>query len=325
MTKTRIEWTDEVWNPVTGCTKVSQGCKHCYAERMFPRPYPGRAFTDVQCHPERLDQPLRWQRPRRVFVNSMSDLFHEAVPDEFLDQVFAVMALAPQHTFQVLTKRPERMLAYCKTLGKHRERDRVSLASAQFDQGGSFSYVLNGAGWALPNVWLGVSVEDQETADERIPLLLQTPAVVRWISAEPLLGPINARLFLPFTTRGRGGPHRENGGLDWIIVGGESGPHARPMHPAWARGLRDQCVAAGVPFLFKQWGEWRPGCDYCSEDDDTRDAVLDTPHKLVTMSSGFWDPEFDGQPPLDTWIMHRTGKKAAGRLLDGELWDQYPE
>lgn len=194
--QTGIVWTDETWNPVTGCTKVSQGCKHCYAERDWHRlqhlpRFAGRAFTDVVCHPERLDQPLRWAKPRRIFVNSMSDLFHEDVPDEFIDQVFAVMALAKQHKFQVLTKRPQRMLDYCKTLGRHHEIDRVSIAAKRISNKTGFSWRMCDEGWCLPNVWLGVSVEDQATADQRIPILLQTPAAVRWISAEPLLGPID--------------------------------------------------------------------------------------------------------------------------------------
>lgn len=174
--KTKIEWTDATWNPVTGCTKVSQGCKHCYAEREWPRltklvpAYAGRDFTEVRTHADRLDQPLHWKRPRRVFVNSMSDLFHQDVPDEFIRAVFAVMAQAKQHTFQVLTKRSERM----REILTRWHRDGLTLRE--------------GCGAVLPNVWLGVSIEDQPSADERIIELLKTPAAVRWISAEPLLG-----------------------------------------------------------------------------------------------------------------------------------------
>lgn len=192
MSTTAIEWTDRVWNPVTGCTKVSQGCKHCYAEtvanRFWATQYPDfarkehpsnwqvmngddrrpRRFTDVLCHPERLQEPLSWRKPSRVFVNSMSDLFHEDVPDDFIARVFDTMALAPKHTFQILTKRPARMLAVVPTLAaRHTAQD--------------------GSGWPLANVWLGVSTENQETANERIQLLLQTPAAVRFVSAEPLL------------------------------------------------------------------------------------------------------------------------------------------
>jgi protein gp37 len=193
---TNIEWTDATWNPVTGCTKVSAGCKNCYAEgvahRFWTTQYGGaRKFTDVRTHADRLDEPLRSRKPRRVFVNSMSDLFHDSVPDAFIDQVFAVMALAPRHTFQVLTKRPARMLAYCRTLGRHHETDRVSLTAKARDGENGFRWILGANGWHLPNVWLGVSCENQATADERIPLLLQTPAAVRFLSCEPLLGPID--------------------------------------------------------------------------------------------------------------------------------------
>lgn len=227
-----IEWTDATWNSVTGCSKVSQGCKHCYAERIFNRPYPGRDFTDVRTHPDRLEWPLKWRgskqaksegRPSRIFVNSMSDLFHEKVPDEFIDKVFAVMAMAKQHTFQVLTKRPERMRAFLRN-------------------------PYWGRSAALPNVWLGVSVEDQPTADKRIPILLQTPAAIRFVSYEPAIGPVD---FEQYTGYRRMRDFKE---LDWVIAGGESGPHARPSHPDWFRSVRDQCQAAGIPFLFKQWG-----------------------------------------------------------------------
>ena len=185
--KSKIEWTESTWNCITVCTKVSQGCKHCYAERDWqrlaaprakPNIYTGRDFTDVKCHPEKLDIPLRWQKPRRIFVNSMSDLFHESVPDEFIDKVFAVMALATHHTFQVLTKRPARMLSYLTG-----ETENV-VKGAAWELLGHYPKYPNGgmqAPWPLPNVWLGVSCEDQATADERIPLLLQTPAAVRWV------------------------------------------------------------------------------------------------------------------------------------------------
>ncbi len=281
---TRIEWTDRTWNPVTGCTKVSAGCKHCYAEvmakRTFGRLYPPvacvagpmtrehaaglpalrpRRFTDVQCHPDRLDAPLRWRKPAMVFVNSMSDLFHEDVPDAFIDRVFAVMALAPQHTFQVLTKRPERMRAYC---------------ASRFNGAvyGVSSPDHETVCWTSPlrNVWLGVSVEDQATADARIPLLLQTPAVVRFVSYEPALGLVDfdrlhsasaddlehrwdsclsGEVFSPWADGMVAAPH-----LDWVIVGGESGPKARPCDVAWIRSAVQQCKAARVPVFVKQLG-----------------------------------------------------------------------
>lgn len=233
--KSKIQWTDATWNPVTGCTKVSQGCKHCYAERVFPRAYgKERQFTDVRTHPDRLDQPLRWKRPRRVFVNSMSDLFHEHVPVDFVLRVWLTMMHAGRHTFQILTKRPARM--------------RSILTSA------SFSSIK-----PMPHIWLGVSVEDQATADERIPLLLQTPAAVRFVSYEPALGPVDFSGPLSVEL-GRDGKLRYNPRhelsplLDWIIVGGESGPKARPFDTQWARDTIAQCKAAGVPCFVKQCG-----------------------------------------------------------------------
>ncbi len=339
----RIEWTDATWNPVTGCTKVSQGCKNCYAERDWARlvhlpAYHGRAFTDVECHPERLDQPLRWKRPRRIFVNSMSDLFHPDVPDEFIDRVFAVMALANQHNFQVLTKRPRRMLDYCKTLGKHNGIDRVSIAAQQISSKTWFLWHKGDVGWNLPNVHLGVSVEDQLTADERIPPLLQTPAAVRWISAEPLLGTLMLEMMPSPHERHYGWPgtynslagswwpavgdyeeeyrRREEGltKIDWVVAGGESGPKARPTHPDWFRSLRDQCKAAGVPFLFKQWGEWSPQEDTLLHGKiDAR--LIEKAHIYYGTAAGFCPAEG----------VFRFGKKAAGRHLDSVLHDEYPE
>lgn len=313
--KTHIEWTDATWNPVTGCSKVSSGCKHCYAERDWARlsansatRYYGRAFTDVQCHDDVLPLPLHWKRRRRIFVNSMSDLFHEAVPTEFIDEVFAIMARADRHTFQVLTKRPERMRAYLSDIDLEDRLTDLFLEKMWFQEGWNVMLPLR-------NVWLGVSVEDQVTADERIPLLLETPAAVRWISAEPLLGPINLRRYLDVDLdRGLGEPW-----LDWVVVGGESGPHARPMHLDWARSLRDQCAAADVPMLFKQWGEFWPG-------------VLDRkphetePWRITPDGVRMWNLT-ESLQPAETWpaaIMTRAGKKVAGRLLDGVEHNGYP-
>lgn len=289
--KTHIEWTDATWNPVTGCSKVSSGCKHCYAERDWTRlsanpktRYYGRAFTDVKCHGDVLDLPERWQRPRRIFVNSMSDLFHDAVPEEFIDEVFAAMARSPQHVFQVLTKRPARMLAY------------LSQSEGQIRDLVKYEPTAEAMQWPLPNVWLGVSVEDQAAADERIPTLLQTPAAVRWISAEPLLGPVHLRRAInPAHIDGNVQLH----GIDWVVVGGESGPQARPMHPDWVRSLRDQCAADRVPFMFKQWGEFVSAKGYPG-------------HMKI-------DHVFS-----DLYQMIRVGKKAAGRLLDGVEHNGYP-
>lgn len=290
--KSKIEWTDATWNPVSGCSKVSEGCRFCYAERMSQRfgytrlPWTNKnAPKNVKLHEDRLEQPLRWQRPRRVFVNSMSDLFHEQVPNDFLIAVFRVMLHAPQHTFQILTKHPFRMLEFC-----------------------TWYYASRNLYEIPKNIWLGVSCEDQETAYERIPLLLKTPAAIRFISAEPLLGNIDLK------------PESLNM-LDWVIAGGESGPKARPSHMNWFRSLRDQCVAAKVPFFFKQFGEWG----------STETLAVFKNSKLAVV--------FDnGEPPIyrnprDNFLypydkgstMIRVGKKVAGRMLDGRTWEEYPE
>lgn len=323
--KTGIEWSDATWNPTTGCHKASQGCKHCYAERDWARlahlpAYKGRAFTDVACHPERLDQPLRWKKPRKIFVNSMSDLFHEDVPFEFIDQVFAVMALAKQHIFQVLTKRPARMLEYMKRLGQ----SAATLDGAARALGYTFKfhgkYLVS---WPIPNIWLGVSVEDQAAADERIPLLLQTPAAVRWISAEPLLGPVDMHGLWSMHTgrKAIGGPIPPDyySFINWVVVGGESGSKARPTHPDWARSLRDQCAAAGVPYLFKQWGEWLPMCQQ-ERSKDFPGIVADGANGCP---SGGWPASHVHEWPGAT-DSYRVGRKAAGRLLDGVQHDGYP-
>lgn len=268
-----IEWTDETWNPVTGCTKVSPGCAHCYAETFAERfrGVPGHPFEqgfDLKLWPERLTKPFTWKKPRKVFVNSMSDLFHEDVPFEFVDRVFAVMALTPQHTYQVLTKRPERMREYLtgprEELGPNRQgavqhvldvahaRGEWGLDNADWPKGRP---VLAGR-WPLPNVWLGTSVENQHWADIRLPELLATPAAVRFLSCEPLLGPLDLRLTSE-THRCECGEIRMHcgcPGIAWVIVGGESGPKARPFDLAWARSIVAQCRAAGVPCFVKQLG-----------------------------------------------------------------------
>jgi protein gp37 len=246
-----IEWTDATWNPTTGCTKVSPGCAHCYIERTPGFRINGRKFvngaTDLQLHENRLEQPLHWRKPRRVFVNSLSDLFHADIPDAFIDRVFAVMAASPQHSFQVLTKRPRRMQAYMCRLAKSIR----PLEEAARTVGRTFRYDDVGLLlWPIPNVWVGVSVENQRFADERIPLLLQTPAAVRFISAEPLL----ERLQLAWEGYGPYEYGYLRDGIDWVIVGGESGPGARPFDIAWARAIVAQCQATGVACFVKQLG-----------------------------------------------------------------------
>lgn len=244
------KWWTHSWNPVIGCTPASPGCDHCYAKALHDQRHAAfvagsripacyaKPFEQVTCLEERLARPLGWKNPRCVFVNSMSDLFHPDVPFEFLDRVFAVMALASQHTFMICTKRPERMREYLRTY------DRLPAALT----------------WPYPNIWLGVTAESQEQADSRIPILLDTPAAKRFVSVEPMLGPVDLS---PEGSPGYWYNSLSDGspvwrGPDWVICGGESGPGARPMHPDWARGLRDQCAAAGVPFFFKQWGEFCP-------------------------------------------------------------------
>ena len=267
---TKIEWTDRTWNPVTGCTKVSPGCDHCYAETIAERFRGGPAFPngfDMQLREHKLSEPLRWRKPSKVFVNSMSDLFHDSVPADYIIDVFAVMAKAQQHTFQVLTKRHARMRSLLSDSGFARE---------MWDRLGIVEYPeVPDEVWPLPNVWLGVSTEDQKWADIRIPALLDTPAAVRFISAEPLIGPIT----LSADAIGRyygGDPREDERGLDWVIVGGESGRGARPMHPDWARSLRDQCTSAGVPFLFKQWGGRTPKANGRDLDGRTWDEYPDS-------------------------------------------------
>ncbi len=224
MSDTTIEWTDKTWNPTRGCSRISPGCEHCYAERQATRmihgPYQGLVrstpngprWTGVVrlADHKTLQAPLHWRNPRRIFVNSMSDLFHERLDNSHVDQVFEVMHHASWHTYQILTKRADRMHDY-----------------------------VNGAKWpTVPWIWLGVSVENQEYADLRMPILLNTPAAVRFVSVEPLLGPVD---LTPWLSK-----------IDWVIVGAESGPGARPMNEKWVRALRDQCVQAGVKFFYKQ-------------------------------------------------------------------------
>ena len=257
---TTIAWTDETWNPVTGCTKVSAGCDHCYAETLAERfrDTPGHYFEqgfDVQLRPAKLVEPLRWRKPRRVFVNSMSDLFHDAVPDEYIAKVFGVMAAnyewdRPTHVFQLLTKRHARMRSLLSSVPF---RFDVALAAAQRtdeDHADAVHDAIAYHHWPLPNVWVGVSVENQQWADIRIPALLDTPAAVRFLSCEPLVGDVDLVLYLdPFR-----GVESQGRAIDWVIAGGESGHGARPMQADWVRSLRDQCADLDTPFFMKQAG-----------------------------------------------------------------------
>lgn len=320
--KADVLWTDATWNVVTGCDKESAGCKNCYADRDWPRMaanpksvYFGRVFTDVQCHPERLDQPLRWTRARKIFVNSTSDLFHPAVPTEYLDQVFAIMGLAfvigKQHIFQVLTKRAERMQAYLADPGTVW---RVTRAMKLLGPTGGLPGENAPPTWPLPNVWVGVSVENQAMAELRIPLLQQTPAAIRWLSMEPLLGPVDLEQFrIPALVDGvMASP------VDWIVVGGESGPRARPMNPTWVRSLRDQCAKLGVPFMFKQWGAWAPATYKTVEDRPDLQAWRSDDK---TLGSTHWRAIHDWGNGIGSFI---GATKDMGRLLDGTLHEAMP-
>jgi protein gp37 len=268
---TKIEWTEKTWNPVTGCTKVSPGCDHCYAEGIARRFAGSKAFPngfDVTLHPERLDAPLRWRKPARVFVNSMSDLFHDAVPDKFIAEVFAVMAIAQRHTFQVLTKRHGRMRSLLSSSAFFE-----LVAEAVRVRGEVYTHEF--PGWPLPNVWLGVSAEDQKRADLRVPALLATPAAVRFLSCEPLLGPVDLGQPNDFS------PAQ----IDWVIVGGESGPGARPMHLDWARDIVEDCAEAGVACFVKQLGsawarDWYVGGEAVSRRDPKGGDMTTWPAEL---------------------------------------------
>lgn len=339
---TAIEWTDATWNPVTGCAVVSPGCTNCYAMKLAGtrlKHTPSRAGLtvdskagpvwngQVRLNEQWLDQPLRWKRPRRIFVCAHGDLFAESVPDEWIDKVFAVMALAPQHTFQMLTKRAARMRDYVSGIRStipflgRMPLERIHIEAAGHMEGaGGFMDTLKRHGnvyslycsvpWPLPNVWLGVSAEDQQRADERVSDLLATPAAIRFASAEPLLGPIEFRDIGDGVDSLR---RRSGARLDWIIVGGESGSGARPMHPDWARSIRDQCAAAGVPFFFKQWGEFAPAFDkdlrplrhFPWNGDDQRAVARGTASAQQATK--------------------RIGKRRAGRFLDGVEHSAFPQ
>ncbi|MCL4413184.1 MAG: phage Gp37/Gp68 family protein [Actinobacteria bacterium] len=302
--KTGISWTDATWNPVVGCERTSPGCDHCYAIRDGVRlqhlPAYAGTISDgdwtglIRCLPERLDQPLRWKRGRRIFVNSMSDLFHPSVPDAFIAQVFEVMAYAKQHTFQVLTKRPQRMASL---LGYWHDRGWL------FGNGapgvGTLRPEIIGYGHTLPlhNVQLGVSIES-DTYSWRANHLRKTPVAIRFLSLEPLLGPL---------------PSLDLTGIDWVIVGGESGPDARPMHPDWARDIRDRCVAAGIPFTFKQWGAWVPLCEF---------PVGSVPLPAKSRSNNRC--VIGDDHPVYMLRASKAGKVTDPRRLDRQVWEETP-
>lgn len=377
--RTSIEWTDATVNAVNGCSVLSPGCKRCYAMRLAGtrmKTHPTREGLTVdtkagpvwngvvRLHEPALLQPLSWKRPRKIFWNAHGDLFHENVPDEWIDRVFAVCALTPQHAHQILTKRSERMREYMTHhLTGFRIRSEMQAIQKQ---------AIIEMTWPLPNVWLGVSVEDQTRADERIPDLLWTPAAVWFVSVEPLLGPVDlTNVKAPrwpdepedsldidwrFDALATGdyywfdgehgqpgdcsdGPYRD-ARIDWVIVGGESGPGSRPMHPDWVRTIRDQCAGAEdrgdtapVPFLFKQWGDWYEvdnfdgsiGTVEVDNASDIADLLWDRAQcpVLIAQDGRLYD-RATLPDDLACRLIDRVGKKAAGRLLDGVQHDGMP-
>lgn len=340
----KIEWTDATWNVVTGCEKVSSGCDNCYAETFAERwrGTKGHHFEngfDVTLRPQRITLPLRWRKPKRVFVNSMSDLFHKDIPDEYIARVWAVMALTPQHTYQILTKRHGRMRSLLNDSAFRLlcEKEQAVLVNddatplARYEREQKTSQWWSDFANPLRNVWLGVSVEDQKRADLRIPALVDTPAAVRFLSCEPLLGPV---WFADYASQPcgccLGETHDEacsdcadygcDGGhiqaLHWVIVGGESGRGARAMHTDWARSLRDQCEQEHVPFFFKQHGEWGPApfivrvCDpdvgWQGTDEELAAAKKDSEARGAThVHTGNWY-EQDGERQ---YHLHEIGHK----------------
>lgn len=375
MTKhnTAIEWTHipgfkgETWNPIVGCDIVSKGCTNCYAMRVAAKRLDGnertphyagttRRVNDNEVWSGKIARapdktwlkPFSWRQPRSVFVNSMGDLFHESVPDDWISQAFAAMACNERHIFIILTKRPERMRDYCRDFLMRLFECEAPCPHPTGWRPARELFDFSCMPYALPNVWLGVSVEDQATADERIPPLLATPAAVRFASCEPLLGPVdltaawdgesalNADCWgeCAWCREGRPALHncrdgnqsdaefsKGRSGLDWVITGGESGKDARPMHPDWARSLRDQCTAAQVPFFFKQWGEWYPGAVE-PDGPDGPEALPDIEHDRNAGNWRFKWADFDDSCGEG---MLRLGKNLTGHLLDGKQHFAWPE
>lgn len=370
---TKIEWTDATVNAINGCSVISPGCTNCYAMRLAGtrlKHHPSRAGLTVdskagpvwngQVRPneEQMLQPLRWARPRRIFWNAHGDMFHADVPTAWIDRCFAVMALTPQHIHQVLTKRADRMHEYFSDPSWASRISSVVNAwpSDKIGRGNEFTADFNLCfGNFLPNVWLGVSAEDQKRFEERTDLLMLTPAAVRWASVEPMLGaivgtaPADSTFRMLSTWYGPDGfdetgsqPERDRMSgyfprLDWLVCGGESGPGARPMHPSWVRNLRDQCAEAGTAFFFKQWGEWAPVCamddaliDNCyhpapeRHPDASRRCKVEQ-HILHEDGSRhhFLEPRAFWQG-TGAMTMMKVGKAKAGRLLDGVQHDGMP-
>jgi len=357
--KSHIEWTDATWNPITGCSVVSPGCTNCYAMKLaggrlqhhasragLTKPSKaGPVWTgEVRLNEGWLSQPIHWKKPRRIFVCAHGDLFAEGVPDAWIDMVVAIMHLSPWHTYQVLTKRPERMRKYFDRLATNLH-DRLVAT-------GVYDVFPDGVNLPLPNVWLGVSAENQSTWDARVPELLWTIAAKRFVSAEPLLGPIDPG---PIGVLGGhaevhplcwdtecedddGEEFPDVPPLDWIIVGGESGAGARPMHPDWVRRLRDACEAEVVDFFFKQWGAWKeafhdedgPSVDLIDADSDTADSIMvlfaGRETTFLNADGRSFHGHYENLPADTPWrLMVRAPKGENGRRLDGVEHNAMPE
>jgi protein gp37 len=364
--KSNIPWTDATWNPVVGCTHAgSPACDNCYARdghekrhkaycegKLQNTPQYAQPFEKVQLIPERLSDPLRWRKSRRIFPCSVSDIFHEAVPDSFLDRIFGTIILTcEKHTYQILTKRIDRAERYLREADREKwVYESVELTRQNFNDPTWVKAQLLKAldKNPMPYMWLGVTAENQEQFDKRVKILLQMNAAVRFVSAEPMLGRIDAALGLCQECPNCGNrswldlPHGERvcddcdetflDTLDWIICGGESGPNARPMHPDWARSLRDQCQEAGTRFYFKQWGSWMPisqmadgYCDtlYHPAPENDPEAIRRCKVENGVMQIDGTFPEF--RFPEGAMMMYNIGAKKAGSLLDGKEWKQLPE
>lgn len=387
---TKIEWVrnvdgtpGETWNVIDGCSKISSGCDQCYAESIARRFAGTKAYPNgfnVTVHPERLTAPLKRRKPTTYFVNSMGDVFHQDVPDEAIVRMWAVMAATPQHTYIVLTKRHGRMRSFlrdeCRCGAGHAPGTHLRSAMAWAASAANPNRIediseqqVSDAPWPLPGVWVGVSAEDQKTAEMRVPALLETPAAVRVVSAEPLLGPVDLTKL-----KARNGAHIDAlagdvvdpktgtiyaaapGCVDWVLCGGESGLKARPMHPLWARGLRDQTISRGRAYFFKQWGSWGPAQHKVAIDPDlierwsadrynpalvaelnaakaASEAVGATHGYAVWADQYGWEPHQYSHKP---WSVERTSVdesmhasirrwgKHSGRELDGRTHDDMP-
>lgn len=328
------EGAEVFWNLVSGCSQVSEGCKNCHAQVQAGRlNRPGQIYSGLTIRTEEgakwtgdtklsfdlLMEPLKWVKPRNVLVAPLSDLFHENVPDAFIDKVFAVMALCSQHRFVLQTKRAKRLMEYCQSL-KTRPYEVASalmedLKLAPYAPGSQDFHTADGdiqnvvMKGLLPNLSISISIENQAAADERLPALLATPAAEKSVDVSPLLGMIDLKLM-------------EVSDLAWISVSGEAGPGSRPMHPDWVRSIRDQCSKAGIPFVFPQWGDWVPVAIIKQTPEvDQRPGHEMAPYKTMRLSEAR-NEQLHCVETGSTYLMSRVGKKASGRVLDGKIWDE---